>query len=389
MDGIPEVGFPVTIVAHDVGGIGGMERQLAELIGGLLRRGADVTVVSRTCELPSHSRLRHVRIPTLRRPFALAYPAFFVLASLVVRRHRRGVLHTTGAIIANRADVCTVHYVHEGNGTAVRRARRRTIPYRLNAAVAFRLSRYGERLVYRPRRSNTLVAVSDGLAHELSRAIGVRREVHVIGNGVDTSRFRPEPSWRAAVRTTLGVEDTALLALFVGGDWEGKGLSVAIEAVARAPAWHLVIVGDGDCDRYAADARRFGVSTRVVFAGARRDIEQWYAAADAFVVPSAYETFSLAAHEAAAAALPIIGTNVHGVRELLAAGAGIAVRREAREVADALRALEELALRRQLGAAGRAAAEQLDWDRVIDAYVHLYRRHGPIAGISTVSGVAA
>lgn len=42
----------VTIVAHDIGSVGGMEHQLAELVLGLGRLGDRVTVIARTCELP-------------------------------------------------------------------------------------------------------------------------------------------------------------------------------------------------------------------------------------------------------------------------------------------------------------------------------------------------
>src|SRR5437762_7099650 len=52
----------VTIVAHDVGPIGGMERQLTQLIVGLLGRGYAVTVVARRCDLPPHPALRWVRV---------------------------------------------------------------------------------------------------------------------------------------------------------------------------------------------------------------------------------------------------------------------------------------------------------------------------------------
>src|SRR3954451_15743574 len=103
---------PVTIVAHDVGPVGGMEVQLSQLIGGLLARGVDVTVISRTCDLEPHPSLRWMRVPGPARPFVLAFPWFFVVGSLLLRRHRRGIVHSTGAIVANRIDVCTVHLCH-------------------------------------------------------------------------------------------------------------------------------------------------------------------------------------------------------------------------------------------------------------------------------------
>src|SRR3982074_3612658 len=98
----------VTIVANDIGPIGGMQRQLTELVTGILRRGVNVTVIARTCELPPHSALRFIRVPGPSRPFIIAFPWFFLVASALTFRHRRGLLHTTGAIIANRADLSTV-----------------------------------------------------------------------------------------------------------------------------------------------------------------------------------------------------------------------------------------------------------------------------------------
>ena len=54
----------VTIVAHDVGIVGGMERILAELALGLKRRGHDVTVIARSCDLPASSGVRLSRATT-------------------------------------------------------------------------------------------------------------------------------------------------------------------------------------------------------------------------------------------------------------------------------------------------------------------------------------
>ena len=80
----------VTIVANDIGAVGGMERQLTELITGLLGAGRRVTVISWTCDLPEHPNMRWIRVPGPSRPFAIAYPVFLVLASLLVRFRGRG-----------------------------------------------------------------------------------------------------------------------------------------------------------------------------------------------------------------------------------------------------------------------------------------------------------
>src|SRR5947208_9461789 len=103
----------VTVVAHDIGSVGGMERVLAELIAGLAKLGHRVTVISRTCVLPPADGLTFHRVRGPARPFLLAYPWFMLVGSLLLRRRRRGIVHVTGAIVLNRVDVIAVHYCHE------------------------------------------------------------------------------------------------------------------------------------------------------------------------------------------------------------------------------------------------------------------------------------
>ena len=95
----------MTLVAHDIGPVGGMERQLTELIGGLLEDGFEVSVISRTCRVPAHPRLEWVRVRGPARPFPLAYPWFLLVGSALVRRRARGVVHSTGAIGAPTGSV--------------------------------------------------------------------------------------------------------------------------------------------------------------------------------------------------------------------------------------------------------------------------------------------
>ena len=370
-----------TIVAHDVGTPGGMERQLGELCGGLLARGYRVVVIARRCELPPHPRLRWVRVRVPRRPFSLAYPAFFLAGSLAVRRHREGLLHTTGAVVCNRADVSTVHFCHHGFSAVggAPQTSRASRGHRLNAAAAAWMSRAAERFCLHPARTRRLVAVSGGVARELERFLpGRHGEVAVIPNGVDRDRFAPEPRARAEVRGRLGLASHDLVALFVGGDWDRKGLRFAIEGVASADGWHLVVVGRGDEIRHRDLARHHGAADRVHFAGATSDPAGYYAAADAFLLPTAYEAFPLVSLEAAAAGLPLLANRVSGVEELVDDGGnGWFVGRDAAAIARRLQTLgADPALRTAMGAAAREHSGRYTWERVVDAYVELYETLG-------------
>lgn len=367
----------VTIVAHHVGTAGGMESQLGRLVAGLLERGHEVTIVARACRVAPHPRLRFVRVTGPDRPFPLRFAWFFVAGSVAAHRHRRGLLHTTGALVANRADVSTVHFCHRAFArTGLTRTDHDSLPYRLNSALTTSLSRAAEALAYRPSHTRRLVGVSFGVAGELRCLFpGVAEEVSTIPNGVDLERFKPDPVARQQVRAEIAAAPDELIAVFVGTEWERKGLRHAIEALAAAPRWWLLVAGSGDEVRVRQLAQQTGVAARVRFLGLRDDAQRVLAAGDAFVLPTAYESFSLATFEAAACGLPILNTRVHGVDELLADGVnGWFVERDGAEVAGRLRALEDPELRVSMGKQARSAAAGFGWDPVVDAYAELYER---------------
>jgi glycosyltransferase involved in cell wall biosynthesis len=362
----------VTIVANDIGAEGGMELQLTELIGGLLEAGHRVTVISWTCSLPPHPNLRWIRVPGPSRPFSIGYPCFLVLASLLVRLRGRGLIHSTGAIVLNATDVCTVHFCHRAVADlpGFSRSSRSGIAYRLNAGVVRLLSRAAERWCYRPGRARRLVAVSAGLERELNRHFpGMRARTSVIPNGVDTDSFRP--AGETADRNGSG---DRLIALFVGSEWERKGLRPAIEALAGCPEAELTIVGGGDSAAYGTLAEELGVADRVRFTGTTTDPASWYRRADVLLLPTAYETFSLVAYEAAASGLPLLVTRVNGVEDLLEEGEnGWFIERDPEGIRDRLRELhEDPELRLRMGAAARAASLAFSWSRVVDRYRELY-----------------
>lgn len=365
----------MTIVAHDVEPTGGMERQLTRLATGLLERGHPVTVVAMTCRLAAHPLLRFVRVPGPRRPFALRYPWFFTAASLALWRTRRGAVHTTGAIVFNRAHVSTVHFCHAAFGArGGERGSRRSAAYRLNAWASAVMSRLAERYSYSPRRTRALVAVSEGVAGELREHFpALARATRVIHNGVDLEEFGPDAASRRDVRQRLEIGDDELVAVFVGGEWGRKGLQVALDALARAPAWRLLVVGPGDEDEYSRSAESLGVSERVRFVGAVDKPAPYYAAADVFLLPTLYETFSLVTFEAAACGLPLLVTPVSGVEELIVDGEnGWLIDRDPVGIAERLRQLEDAALRARLGSAARASAAEYGWDAMVDGYERLY-----------------
>jgi UDP-glucose:(heptosyl)LPS alpha-1,3-glucosyltransferase len=353
-----------------------MERVLEELILGLRARGREVVVVARSCRLPSDPGLTFHRVRGPRRPLLIAHPWFLVAGSLLLARRRRGIVQTTGAIVLNRVDVISVHYCHRVGPTAPSRS---TVLYRLHARIVHRLLRSAERACFTLQRAATIVCVSEGVADEVrahySRSAG---RVTTIQNGVDTEHFAPGARKTAAtaLRESLSIPDSRLVMLFVGSEWGRKGLRFAIEALASAAGWDLVVAGSGESAPYEALAESLGVGQRVHLLGVWRDMGVVYELADAFVFPSSYEAFPLVTLEAAASGLPILATPINGIRELVHnCDEGFLIERTGESIATRLGQLAASpAMRDQMGRAARRAALNFTWARMVARHDELFTR---------------
>ncbi|MFM8333589.1 MAG: glycosyltransferase [Candidatus Methylumidiphilus sp.] len=136
--------------------------------------------------------------------------------------------------------------------------------------------------------------------------------------GVDPARFAPHPPKAAGGTFEL---------LCVGRLTPAKGQHILLDAVQRLLAQgrevRLTFVGNGpDRDSLEAQARQLGLADAVIFAGAvnQDHILEYYAQADAFVLPSFAEGLPVVLMEAMAMAVPCVTTHITGVPELIQHG---------------------------------------------------------------------
>jgi glycosyltransferase involved in cell wall biosynthesis len=348
----------VALVLLDAGSRSGTGNAAHELV----RRGRadfDFTVVSTRLVEELRPLVEWRRVPAPSRPFRLRWLAFYLLAGLRLRGLRTDLVHTLAPapLVPNRIDLATVLFSQAAFFESA--AKPRDLRERLARSFSVGL----EHFAYRPGRVRLLSALAPGGRRELERlhpGVPVVVTPHVL----DRDRFHPDDRSREATRRELGAGGDDVVACFVNNDfWAHKGLAIAIRGFAEARrgapdlAW-LWVVGVGPVEGYRAIAREHGVAERVRFLGWRDDIESVYRGADVLVHPAAYETFSLAVHEAAACGLPVVATRVNGVEDLLADGAaGVLVERSERAVASALlRLARDPELRTRMGEAGRRRA---------------------------------
>ncbi|MBM3308048.1 MAG: glycosyltransferase family 4 protein [Candidatus Eisenbacteria bacterium] len=169
------------------------------------------------------------------------------------------------------------------------------------------------------------IAVSELSRDALVREYGLDpSKVVVIGNGVDLARF-DRAFDVGAVRSDLGIGRDDRVVTLIGELCDRKGQRYALEAAPRirerVPGLKLLFVGGGGLERELRDAaERLGVSDVVVFAGVRRDVPAILAASDLLILPSEDECFPFAILEAMASRLPVVASDVGGIRDAVEHG---------------------------------------------------------------------
>lgn len=231
------------------------------------------------------------------------------------------------------------------------------------------------------------VTVSADLANFLQRRIGIAASrITTICNGVDTSRFQPQPG-QALPPLPAGFEGEGVLRFgTVGRLQRVKDQVRLLEALAEirrlrpelAPRARLVIVGDGPLRAELAQrAEALGVADATHFTGATTEVPAWLRALHVFALPSLNEGISNTLLEAMASGLPTLVTRVGGNVELVEEGQGGHFFEPGDTAALAGRLIayfDDEALRLRDAAAARARCEaRFSLQAMLGAYAGLYR----------------
>jgi glycosyltransferase involved in cell wall biosynthesis len=365
------------------------------LLDGLCREH-DFTVFAAEFDNPCPERINWVRVPVPRRPQALLFVAYHLVAPLrylFERLRGRGGYDLVQMIESNLSfgDLSYVHFCH--SAFLRRRASRRStlrawlrwLDHRLHAAV--------EPSTY--RRVRSIVVPSEGLAQELRHEYPVTKgKLRVIPNAVDVQRMDPPADFdRHRWRSSLRLDDRDIAVVFTAlGHFERKGLPVLLEALRQVDdRFKLLVIGGqpGLVKAYRSDAARMNLDGKVTFVGMRDDIRPYLWSGDVFALPSSYEAFPLAALEAAAAGLPLLATELHGLRDLLVDGGnGFMFQPTLASVAAGLQRFGRLdeEERRAMGRSARATAQRYGVDAFVANWGKLY---AALAAGHETSGEAA
>lgn len=361
-----------------LGEVGGAQGYVASLLPALAGE-YDVVVGAHggafVREAAERSGIEFVHLEQLRRPISpwRDLRSFAELYRLL-RRQRPDVLHASSskagvigrlAAVAARVPV-RVFTVH---GWA----------FSAHSGAASALYRWADRIAGRATTATICVSQrerADGLRARTCRA---DRTV-VIPNGVEVDAY-PQASLESAVPRLIAVGRLA-----APKDW--STLLSALTSLDSEAFAELAIVGDGpERERVEDELARRSLEGRVRLLGERDDVPRLLAEADVFLLASRSEGLPLSVIEAMAAGLPIVASDVGGLKELVRDGeTGVLVPPgDPVALAEALRPLlANRELRRRLGRAGRARAKALfDLSGFRRAHLELYRRELAAAGVSS------
>jgi len=350
-------------------GVGGQERVALDLAILQKRRGHQVSVISLAPPpdgaMADEFREHGITVDRVEKRGEGIDPTLVPRLAKAMRRLRAEVVHTHnplpliyGAPAARLAGAAAIHTKHGRNpaGRANRLLRR----------VAAQLA-------------HAFVAVSETTAEQAREQHDApRSRMHTIANGIRLDRYHPDIEARAAARVELGLGDAWVVG-HVGRLDSYKNQTMLVRAMARllSSRVRLVIVGDGPARAEVEAAVAALPEPRwVVMTGRRMDVPRLMPAFDVFAMSSQTEGLPLVVPEAMAAGLPIVTTAVGGIPTVVEEGeTGLLVPVDETALHRALAALVADPERaRAMGARAREVAlERYSADRMVDAYLELYR----------------
>ena len=368
---------PTTTLVITGLGRGGAETQLVALSEHLESRGWAIEVVSL---LPVTLFTEERFVAELqRRGIPVWSPAITKKASMV-----RGLWRLLRHLRARRPQViCTFMFHANILGAILGRLAR--VPVIVSS---IRNERFGpwwrERLEAVTERLCDVTVVNSATvaASLLSRRIVSKDRCRIIPNGVDVARFSPGASpMKESTRRGLGVSPETFLWLTTGSLEPQKDHEDLLRAAARLrerhPCLRMAVVGDGPLrESLVRLSRDLSLGDVVSWLGLRHDVPALLVASDGFVLSSRWEGSPNALLEALACAVPVVATNVGGVRDLVQDGiSGFLV---APGDVDALAAAMEHLMslpfgeRRRLGRRGRESVQRRhDSAAVAEQWRHL------------------
>jgi UDP-glucose:(heptosyl)LPS alpha-1,3-glucosyltransferase len=346
---------------------GGTERDLVFTAQILAAAGHQVTIYADEIR-GRHDELVVRHVPSLPLGRALRLLSFAFRVAQVARREGAELVLSFARVV--NADIVRAGgSAHSSYLHAARRWQSATASAAMELNPYHRAQIAVERASFHSRHFRRAIAVSELVRRDLLKTFALPpAKVFTLYNGVDLKRFAPnrDQAFATKLRGELGIPENWRAVAFVGHGFPRKGLQFLLEAWARvnSPTCLVVVGEDRVAAAYRRRAKQLGVGGRVIFIGARADVERVFAAVDALALPSLFEPFGNVVMEAMAAGLPVLCSKLTGAAELMPREFGELIIDDPTDVGELARRVNLLlSLSDDASKVARAAAEHYTWQR--------------------------
>jgi len=236
--------------------------------------------------------------------------------------------------------------------------------------------------IFAARYCDMLVYVAEHQRRHWTERGVAPRSCCVIYNGVDCPQPRPE--LRGQTREKLRIEEEELTLVHVAAFRDEKNHRELVDAMAMAAGRGLAVkallVGAGPTQAgIRARVESLGLADKILFVGEQADPFSYIAASDAGVMCSRIETFPLAVLEYLNCGIPVIGSDVGGMGEIVENGQnGLLYKAGQIECfADCIGEIAHADRRAQLAANARSSVQRFSFDHMAECYQELITALSP------------
>ena len=210
------------------------------------------------------------------------------------------------------------------------------------------------------------------------------KKIKIIYNGIDVENYLNCLVKKENKLKKLGIKNYGKIITTIGRVNEQKGHIYFIKAaelvLKKFPDTYFLIIGDTQNDKYLYQKlikiiKSKNLKNKIMFTGIRQDIPEILAISDVFVLPSIYEGFSLVTIEAAMAGLPIVGTDVGSIRQIVIDGEnGLIVHpKDINGLANGMKYILSNENRaKNMGLKGKRIAKKFAIEKTVSEYEQLY-----------------
>ena len=226
--------------------------------------------------------------------------------------------------------------------------------------------------------SDAVTAVSESLRNDTMQHFHIRRDIDVVPNFIDFTRFNKQPKEHFKKAISPNGERVLVHTSNFRKVKRVEDVIAVFDLVNKQIPSKLLMIGDGpERSHIEKMSRELDCHERITFLGKQEAVEEILSVCDLFVLPSETESFGLAALEAMACEVPVISSNAGGIPEVNIQGETgyLSNVGDVEDMAaNALKILVDDEVLKNFKKRALQRSKDFDLDRVMDDYVRIYER---------------